>query len=274
MKLQLPKLPKLTIKRPAFLTRKTGKQKPVMTLHAATASHRMKPSVDDYDEEEPQTRLSSAFFVVLILHVVAVGGIYAFNSIKEHRRGLEPNAARTATGKSAPQATAAPVKPQAAAAPVIAPKPADIAAAAPSPVVTTPVSNSKVYHVKQGDTLTRIAQQLGTTVVALQLSNKETATLRPGQILNVPAKSSSAAVAPVIEPPAPNPVAKKAEAAPASAKAAPAAKASTYKYKGDTATSIARRFSVSVDDLLKLNKVTDPKRLQLGQTLKLPTKKN
>ena len=44
--------------------------------------------------------------------------------------------------------------------------------------------------------------------------------------------------------------------------------------KNDTATSIAKRFGVTVDDLLKLNKVTDPKKLQLGQALKIPTKKN
>ncbi len=29
--------------------------------------------------EEPNVKLSSAFVVVLVLHVVAVGGIYAFN---------------------------------------------------------------------------------------------------------------------------------------------------------------------------------------------------
>jgi hypothetical protein len=56
--------------------------------------------MDDYDDE-PQTKLSSAFVVVLILHVVAVGGIYAFNSIKAHRVARE--AAFPAAAQSGPK---------------------------------------------------------------------------------------------------------------------------------------------------------------------------
>lgn len=274
MKLQLPKLPKLSFKRPAIFTRKSSRPKPPMKLNAATAAQRMKPGVDDYDDDEPQTRLSSAFFVVLILHVVAVGGIYAFNSIKEHRRGLDP---RPDTAKTEPvekpAPAPAPAKAAAAASTEVAAKPA---APAHSPVITTPVSNSKVYQVKAGDTLTSIAKHVGTSVVALQLANKDTNILKPGQILNIPAKSASA----VIEPPAPNPSASRTESVPARKtepappKAASATPGSYEVKKGDTATSIAKRLGVSVDELLKLNKVADPKKLQLGQTLKVPSKKN
>ena len=34
------------------------------------------------------------------------------------------------------------------------------------------------------------------------------------------------------------------------------------------------RRTISLDELLKLNKVSDPKKLQLGQNLKLPPKKS
>ena len=264
MKLQLPKL--LTT-RPAFLKRKAAPPKPAMKLNAATASQRMKPGVDDYDDEEPQTRLSSAFFVVLILHVVAVGGIYAFNSIKAHRRGLEPSMApaKTAVEKAAAESVAPPPKTKAPATAEATTKPAP-APAATAQVTTAPVSNAKVYHVKPNDTLAKIAASVGVTVAELQFVNspKELAVLRPGQIINVPAKKTADHPSTAIEPPAPNPVAKKTVDS-----------ATSYDVqKGDTATSIAKHFSVSVDDLLKLNKVTDPKKLQLGQTLKIPTKKN
>ena len=264
------KIPKLRIRRPAFLTRKPAKARPAVQLNAATASQRMKPGLDDDYDEEPQTRLSSAFCVVLILHVVAVGGIYAFNSIKAHRRPIETATvpAKPAVAKPAPE----PAKPHPAGDAPAAPKPAGPASAAPAQVATAPVSNAKVYHVKAGDTLTRIAAGLNVSVAELQFVNtpKELAVLRPGQILNVPVKKN-AERAPAIEPPAPNPVVKKTAETTAKAPAAPG----TYEVqKGDTATSIARRFGVSVDDLLKLNKIANPKKLQLGQTLKLPVKKN
>jgi LysM repeat protein len=272
MKLQLPKL--LTT-RPAFLQRKAAKPKPAMKLNAATAT-RMKPGVDDYDDEEPQTRLSSAFFVVLILHVVAVGGIYAFNSIKAHRRGLEPTtaSAKAALEKPASEPAAAAPKPKATAN-TETPGKAAPAPVAPAQVATAPVSNAKVYHVKANDTLTRIAASLNVSVAELQFVNspKELAMLRPGQIINVPTKKTAEHTA-TIEPPAPNPVARKVAEPAAKPVAATTAPGSYEVQKGDTATSIAKRFSVTVDELLKLNKVTDPKKLQLGQALKIPTKKN
>ena len=270
MKLQLPKL---LSTRPAFLQRKAPKSKPEMKLRAATAAQRMKPGVEDDYDDEPQTRLSSAFFVVLILHVVAVGGIYAFNSIKAHRRGLEPTtaSAKTAIEKPAADPSAAPPK---AKAPTVVEAPVKPAAApvASAQVATAPVSNTKVYHVKANDTLSKIATSLNVSVAELQFVNspKELAMLRPGQIINVPAKKAVENTA-AIEPPAPNPIAKK----PVETAAKPTTAPGSYEVqKGDTATSIAKRFSVTVDDLLKLNKVTDPKKLQLGQSLKIPTKKN
>lgn len=43
--------------------------------------------------------------------------------------------------------------------------------------------------------------------------------------------------------------------------------------RGDTPASIARKLHVGYDDLLKLNKITDPKKLKIGQKLRIPVKK-
>jgi hypothetical protein len=40
--------------------------------------------------------------------------------------------------------------------------------------------------------------------------------------------------------------------------------------KGETLTAIARRYKVTVPDLLKVNKIADVRKLQIGQTLALP----
>jgi LysM repeat protein len=40
--------------------------------------------------------------------------------------------------------------------------------------------------------------------------------------------------------------------------------------KGETLTAIAKRYKVTVPDLLKVNKITDVRKLQIGQTLVLP----
>jgi LysM repeat protein len=40
--------------------------------------------------------------------------------------------------------------------------------------------------------------------------------------------------------------------------------------KGETLTAIAKRYKVTVPDLLKVNKIADVRKLQIGQTLALP----
>src|SRR5436309_12494 len=85
--------------------------KPRRKLHAATAARRsVAPPMDDYDEE-PQTKLSSAFIVVLVLHLVAVGGIYAFKSIKAQRLAQEPVSNTPTTPVKPVPSSVPPVKP-------------------------------------------------------------------------------------------------------------------------------------------------------------------
>jgi LysM repeat protein len=155
-----------------------------------------------YDAEpEPNMRLSRAIAVVLILHIVAIGGVLAFSLIKD--RAPQP------TTKSKP-ATAAPI-----AAPATNPAAAivaatglipstsakrgePIAATEKSPAVTqvstTPATSVKAqktttYVVRAGDTLARIANENGISLGALIAVNEArvtTANLKPGQEIQLP----------------------------------------------------------------------------------------
>jgi|GEM_PF-2371488 LysM repeat protein len=40
--------------------------------------------------------------------------------------------------------------------------------------------------------------------------------------------------------------------------------------KGETLTQIAKQYAVTVEDIEQLNKITDAKKLQIGQTLRIP----
>jgi LysM repeat protein len=229
---------------------------------AAAARRAMQPA-DDYDEE-PQTKLSSAFIVVLILHVVAVVGIYAFNSIKTRRQGEAASVAASTTSVK-PKATPALPKTEEAVAPL----------AALTPVETAPsASRARTYQVKAGDTLTRIAIQHRVSVADLEAANsaKAVATLRPGQTLSIPAVRPSANLTALRTTVSSTP--RKSEETPkvsATTKVTP----KTYVVaKGDNPVGIARKLGVGYDELLKLNKIDDPKKLKPGQTLKVPAKKN
>ena len=40
--------------------------------------------------------------------------------------------------------------------------------------------------------------------------------------------------------------------------------------KGDSPYKIAKKFKVTPDELMKVNNITDPKKIQIGQKLKIP----
>ena len=241
----------------------------------ATARAARRP-VDDYDEdEEPTTNLSSAFVVVLILHVVAVGGIYAFNSIKQSRKGHDPVVA--ATTEQTASSTEKPIA-QSDASFVSAPAPApthqsaqatQASQSAPAPAVApskpAAAANEHQYTVRAGDNLNKIAFAYGVTATEIMQANhlKEGAVVHQGQTLTIPTKSTTKTAE-----------ARPTEATPKQADV-PATTTTPGLYtvkKGDTPTSIARNLGVPLAELLKANKNTDPKKLQPGQTLKVPRK--
>jgi LysM repeat protein len=58
---------------------------------------------------------------------------------------------------------------------------------------------------------------------------------------------------------------------PSGASAQPATSGATYKVKsGDTLSAIAARFGTTTRTLIRLNSITDPSKLKVGQVLKLP----
>ena len=145
-------------------------------LQATTVSRRA-PSSESYYNEEPKTNLSSAFVVVLVLHIVAVGGIYAFNSLRASRPAVRSHSSAPEVSsigtplvpKTSPAPEPLAVKP--------APKPAAPAVvqdsrkaaflalkAEPTPAISaTANSAARSYTVAKGDTPTSIAKKFGTT---------------------------------------------------------------------------------------------------------------
>ena len=61
-------------------------------LRASTARRSFTaPNDMDYEEmSEPNMKLSRALLIVLVLHIVAVAGIIAFNAIKTRQGSLPP----------------------------------------------------------------------------------------------------------------------------------------------------------------------------------------
>jgi len=177
-KLQLPKF--FTSKRKKL--RATAARRP-LRIAAATS----------YDEiVEPNMKLSRALLIVLLLHVVAVAGIIAFNAIKTHQPSIS-------------------------------------AARATNPVI----ENAKP----------------ATKSIEADASSPGSATKQPPE----------------------------AQATRSTTKAKdlklPASSGKTYVVaKGDNPVAIAKKFKVSYDDLLALNHIDDPRKLQIGQKLLIPNK--
>lgn len=254
--LRLPKMPKLKMPR---VRKDPAPRKLQARMRAADPT-----MVDSYDDEEPQTKLTSAFIVVLILHVVAVGGIYAFNQIKASRRGVDaaPVAPQTAPKESTKAASAQPEK-VARTEPAVAPVSHPVA-----PVASIqPTSKQRVYNVKPGDNLVSIAKAFSVPVADLKSANGlSNDMIRPGQVLNLPTARPAATTAPAVEPTAT--AAKPAD----TADAKPQYRTYTVK-QGDRLVFIAKKLNVTQEDLIALNKIKDTTKLQIGQTLKVPAKK-
>jgi N-acetylmuramoyl-L-alanine amidase len=146
-------------------------------------------------------------------------------------------------------------------------RPLDVAAAVnsstpdvsqPAPIVSSAGSSrisgkTQIHVVKRAETLSGIADSYGTTMAALRDLNKlKKDGVWVGQRLKVPAGKSTAAVSTV-------------------AKAKPSAKKpSKHKVaRGDTLTSIASRYGVSVSDLKRVNKLKSDV-APLDRTLTIP----
>jgi LysM repeat protein len=80
------------------IIRKPLKVTPRKKLRSA-AQRAAKYAEEDYSAEEPNVKLSRAFVVVLLLHIVAVGGIFAFSAMKDHQNSSAAGKAEIANPK-------------------------------------------------------------------------------------------------------------------------------------------------------------------------------
>ncbi len=314
------------------LRRMPRRPPPAESLHAKAAANAETYDQEDYDEEEPNMKFSHALMVVLALHVIAVGGIFAFNSIKA---GQSSSTKASTKGENAPPAAQAAAQS----------KPSSAQGAIERRA-------GKTHTVQAGDTLSRIAALYKISVEAIEKENGITtySMIRVGQILKIPAPESLA-VKPEVAKPATDPVtaaakhaflaaktdiakpaalitrtdiakppavaaktdiaktaavitktdvakppavAAKTDAAkplpvaattPKPANAQPSPKKAempspttdSHVYvvaKGDNPYNIAKKLHVSYNELIALNEIKDPTRVQIGQKLKIPAKKN
>ena len=145
--------------------------------------------MDEYDQEEPNIRFSSACIVILLLHLTAFGGIWAFGQVKAHRAVSPVAAAKTEVVEKAQNQS--------------------IEKDAPVAAKAKPEASGSRDRGGAAAEKVEIAVRPGVYTVA----------------------------------------------------------------KGDNPVTIAHHFGVSYDELLKLNNIEDPKRLQIGQKLKIPAKR-
>jgi LysM repeat protein len=178
-------------------------------LWAATARRSSAASAGmDFEEmPEPNMKLSRALLIVLLLHVVAVSGIIAFNAIKTRENSFvpvsqaEPKPSATVSAAIHPDGA----KPQTAVAqkesasyqdlkPSLSPSKLsskDDHADSPSiakAVPAKPVSSGKIYVVKKGDSPVTIAKKLKVPYDDLMALNHidDARKLRIGQKLLIP----------------------------------------------------------------------------------------
>jgi LysM repeat protein len=128
------------------------------------------------------------------------------------------------------------------------------------------------YTVKRGDSLSKIASQYGTSVRALKAANgKSSDLIRVGETLIVPvsgASSSSSASSASVSGSTVSTVSVAAPTVTASSSFGSSARTHTVK-AGEYPATIARKYGMTTGELLALNGITDPRKLQVGQVLKV-----
>lgn len=134
---------------------------------------------------------------------------------------------------------------------------------------------STEYTVKRGDSLSKIASQFGTSVRAIKASNgKSTDMIRVGEKLVIPVSGNAAKTvsAPVVAPaPRVTPRSSSSSAVSSATYSATSSLSSrTHTVKtGEYPATIARQYGMTTGELLALNGITDPRKLQVGQVLKV-----
>ena len=139
---------------------------------------------------------------------------------------------------------------------------------APSPDTYQPTSfnqGSTEYMVKRGDSLSKIANQFDTSVRAIKAANGLSSDLiRVGDKLLVPVPSSTGTSSAMSA--APSDSISSSPTAPSFSTSG--ARTHTVK-SGEYPGKIASQYGMTTDELLDLNGITDPRKLQVGKVLKV-----
>ncbi len=173
-------------------------------LRAATARRSVgAPAEVDYEEmSEPNMKLSRALLIVLLLHVVAVSGIIAFNAIKTRQTSFVAGA--PVNPENNPTASGAPTIESDASnrrSPLVQKettlretKSAKDERAKSADQVKEPARSGKVYTVVRGDNPVTIAKKLKVSYDDLLALNQieDPRKLKIGQKLLVPSKNAKA----------------------------------------------------------------------------------
>ncbi len=190
------------MKLPPLFTRKK--------LRAATARRALGAAEMDYEEmSEPNMKLSRALLIVLVLHVVAVAGIIAFNTIKTRQGPRPPVSSASVTAKTAPIPSVKSEGPTVVTSTVASTRSDEskVAKAPPKPVVkeerkteqakpaetkSVKSDSAKTYVVAKGDNPVSIAKKLKISYDDLMAVNHidDPHKLKIGQKLIIPTKST------------------------------------------------------------------------------------
>lgn len=142
-------------------------------------THRLSANVtgeDDWEVDEPQIRMSRAFAVMLVLHLVAVGGLFAFHMFGRDDYDAEGLATHRANETPAP--ITAPLT-----TPAVAAVPAPRAQIVPEDAA--PASGAASHLLKTGESKMLIAAKFGITVRELEEAN-EGVEFKAGANLTIP----------------------------------------------------------------------------------------
>ncbi len=245
----------------------------------------------DWYLDTPDVRLTRIFTVVLILHVVAVGGILAFKMIDKasENSGMQLASSRTSPGAVVKQQSALAAKiPQNQ---KVANPTSDSLAAAERSAATSNSSEKKTkvtaagplvkdpakanqYRVLAGDTLSEIAKTLGIDSADLRKVNaiRSDSELYPGRWLDIPEKEEVPAINKGSSGRA-EPNQRPSDKVIAEKKAVGSSAGQRYEViSGDTAWGISRQFGVTYQALVGANAEVDLQSLRIGQKLNVPAK--
>lgn len=229
--------------------------------------------------EDGSSKISRALTIIFLIHIVAIGMIFV------HQKFLD--------GRSPGDATAKAVQPQAI--------PASSAAAAHRPDLPRLEKGDKPYIVRPGDNYSRIAVNANVDEADLRLINKH-AEIVPGLLLKIPPKRivanespeitalreqsiikapdaglvdavpvdvSNAPKATLVKPLIKPQTATKTQTV--AAVVAPSPSGKTYLVQsGDSVWRIASRFKVDQAALMKVNGISDARKIRPGMALQIP----